>query len=123
MFLEPVPQRREDNSLWQKILAIASYLLAWIISTAIGLWLMFEMRAVIVELMIFANLNPWAVRGFDRLAIYILGLIWFVGLMWSEHYIRTGIDKKRLWHNIGRVAMIEATLVALVFVTGFLIRL
>lgn len=123
MFLEPVPQHNKDIPLRQKILATATYFLTWVVLTLIGLWLMFELRAVMAELMIFADLNPWAVRGFERLAVYILGLVWFIGLLWSEHYIRTGIDKNHLWRNIRRVAIIETILVAIVFGTRFLITL
>ena len=123
MFLEPVPQRRDDLPLRQRILATATYLFFWLLATAIGLWLMFELRAVMVDIMILANLNPWAVRGFDRLAIFLLGLTWFVGMLWSEHYIRTGIRQKQLWPNIRRVAIIEVVLVAIVSVTRFLVNL
>ncbi len=121
MFLDAPPQNGEQEPLWKRILAIATYLLFWIILSAIGLWLMFAIREVGVELMIFAQLNPWAVRGFDRLAIYVLGLIWFVALMWIEHYLRTGIDKKRLWRNIAKVALVQAVLAAIVFGIRFVV--
>jgi hypothetical protein len=124
MFLEPVPQNEEGKvSHWQRILATAAYLLFWIVFTLIGLWLMFELREVTVDLMIRIGLNPWAVRGYDRLGIYILGLIWFVGLMWIEHYLRTAIDKKRLWRSIGRVATVEAVLAAFALGTRYIINL
>jgi hypothetical protein len=122
MFLDPVPQDEEKEPLWQRILAIATYLFFWLLFTAVGLWLMFEIRSVIVELMILAKFNPWMVRGWDRWAIYMLGLAWFVGLMWIDHYLRTAIGKKRLWRNIGRVATIETIMVAVVFGLGLLIR-
>jgi hypothetical protein len=123
MFLEPVPQNGAKVNHWQRILAIATYLLCWIVFTLIGLWLMFELRETLVQLMIRAQLNPWAVRGFDRLGIYFLGLAWFVGLMGIEHYLRIGIEKRRLWYRIGRVAMVEAVIAAVTFGTRFLIHL
>lgn len=123
MFLEPVPQSGEKDSLWQRILVIATYLIFWIGLSGIGLWLMFELRSLVVELMILAQLNPWAVRGFDRLGIYILGLIWFIFLMWNDHYLRTGMGKKQLWRNIGRVAAVQAALVAIIYGTRFITNL
>jgi hypothetical protein len=109
------------EALWKRILSVIIYLLFWALFTAIGLWLMFEMRGLIVEGMIAAELNPWAVRGYDRLVIFVLGLGWFVSLMWIEHYLRTAIEKKRLWRNIGRVAIVEAVLAALILAIRFLI--
>lgn len=123
MFLEPVPQSGEKVTHWRRILATAAYFLGWVAFTLIGLWLMFEVRETIVQLMIRARLNPWAVRGFDRLGIYMLGLAWFVGLMWIEHYLRTGIDKRVLWRRMGRVAGVEAVLAVLAFGTRFIINL
>lgn len=123
MFLEPVPQSGEKVSHWQRILAIAAYLFFWIAFTLIGLLLMFELREVLVQLMIRVQLNPWAVRGFDRLGIYLLGLIWFVSLMWIEHYLRTGIEKRCLWPRIGRVALVEAAVAVVTFGTRFIINL
>jgi hypothetical protein len=121
MFLEPVPPSEEKGKLWQKILAVAIYLLFWLALSATGLWLMFELRTLIVELMILANWNPWTVRGIDRWSIFVLGLAWFVSILWIDHYLRTAIGKKRLWRNIGRVALAQVGLAAVLFATRFVI--
>jgi hypothetical protein len=76
---------------------------------------MFELRALVVELMIAAELNPWAVRGYDRWGIFVLGLAWFVAMLWMEHYLRTGVEKKCLWRNIMRIAAVQVVLVAMIF--------
>ena len=121
MFLEPPLRTQPQEPLWQRILAIATYIFFWLTFSALGLWLMLVMREAIVELMIFARFNPWAVRGFDRLAIYLLGLIWFITILWIDHYLRSAIGKKRLLHSIARVAMIQAILAAIVFGIRFAI--
>jgi hypothetical protein len=123
MFLDPVPESEEKGRLWQKVLAVAIYLLFWIVLSGIGLWLMFAMRTMIFDLMVAANFTPWMVRGFDRWAIFVLGLIWFISMLWIEHYLRTGISKKRLWRNIGRVLVVQALLAAITFGTRFIIAL
>lgn len=116
-------QQEESEGLWKRILSIVIYLLFWIIFSAVGLWLLIELRGVIVELMIAAQLNPWAVRGYDRLVIFGLGAAWFVSMIWLEHYLRTGNEKKRLWRNIGRVAAVQAAIAAVTFAIRFLITL
>jgi hypothetical protein len=121
MFLDPVPQSEDKGKVWQKILSVATYLLFWIGLSAVGLWLMLEIRELLVELMILASFNPWQVRGIDRWAIFMLGLAWFASMLWIDHYLRTGIGKKRLWRNIGRVTLIEASMAAVVFVSRIVI--
>ena len=49
-------------------------------------------------------------------------IIWFISLMWIDHYLRTAIGKKRLWRNIRRVATVEAIMAAVVFVVGLLLQ-
>lgn len=114
--------QKQSGSVWTKFLSYVVYLLAWLILSAAGLWLMLQIRDLAVELMIFVELNPWAVRGFDRWIIFLLGLAWFIAMMWMEHYLRTGLDKKRLWSKIGVLAAIEALLTAVVFGVRFFIR-
>ena len=122
MFLDEAPKDGNKGNLGTKILSYAAWLLFWVILSATGFWLMLEIRGLIVELMIVAQLNPWAVRGFDRWIIFVLGLGWFIALLWIEHYLRTGIDRGRLWRNIGYVALVQAIITAVIFGIRFLIR-
>lgn len=122
MFLEDAPKNGAKGSLGKRILAYTTYFLFWVALTASGLWLMFEVRELLVELMIVANLNPWQVRGFDRGFIFVLGLGWFIALMWMEHYLRTAVAKGRLWRNIAYLVSVQAIVTAIVFAIRFLIR-
>jgi hypothetical protein len=118
-----VPQQDTKGNVWTTILSYATYLLFWLVLTASGLWLMYETRNLAVELMMVAELNPWAVRGFDRWIIFLFGLTWFVGMIWMEHYLRTGIDKKRLWRNIALLAAVQVVILAVVYCVRFFIHL
>lgn len=115
MFLEPAPQAQSPDSLWQRIRAIVSYLFFWIVFSAIGLWLMLEMREAIIEVMLFSRVSPLAARGFDPLVILLLGLLWLIAILWLEHYLRKALGKKRLLHNIARVATVQALVAAITF--------
>jgi hypothetical protein len=121
MYVEPTSEGEEEVTLWHKIFAYAAYLLFWVIFSAIGLWLLFDLRALVVQLMMLARLTPWAVRGYDRLAIFVLGLGWFIFILWLENYLRTAIDKRRLWRTIAGVALIQVALLALVYGLRFVI--
>ncbi len=122
MSLDDAPTNHSAGSLLKKILAYAIYLLFWLALSATGFWLIMEIRQLIVELMIMAELNPWAVRGYDRGIIFVLGLGWFISLMLIEHYFRTGVARGRLWHNIRYVASVQAIAAAVVYGIRFLIQ-
>jgi hypothetical protein len=121
MFLEPAPSPQENGPRGSKVLAFAAYFLFWLTFSAVGLWLILALRELVVDLMIRAGLNPFTVRGFDRLGIYALGLLWFVVVLWSEHTLRTSIRKRQLWRMIGRLALAEAIVSALVLGTGAIV--
>ena len=115
MTQEFAPPDGEKGNLWKKILLYTIYLLFWVLLSASALWVMFDLRAVVVELMIAAQLNPWSVRGYDRWIIFVFGLGWFIAMMWMEHYLRTAIDKQRLWRNIAYLASVQIALIAMIF--------
>jgi hypothetical protein len=123
MSLESFPPGIEKGKLWKRIVAFICYFLFWIVLSVTGLWLMFEVRGLFIDLMMHAQLNAWAVSGIDRGIIFLLGLGWFIALMWIEYYLRSGIDKERLWRNIGRVATVQAGLGILIYGIRFVIGL
>lgn len=121
MTRDDAPMNHSAGNLWRKILAYAIYLLFWLVLSATGFWLIMEIRKLIVESMIMAEFNPWAVRGYDQAITFVLGLGWFISLMLIEHYFRTAINRGRLWHNIRYVASVQAIVAAVVYGIRFLI--
>jgi hypothetical protein len=118
MSLDSAVHPDAKDKLWKRILAYATYLLFWILLSATGLWLIYEVRELFIAIMIQAQFTPWAVRGYDRGLIFVLGLGWFISMIWIEHYLRTGVDKKRLWHNISRVALVQVIVAAFTLAIG-----
>jgi hypothetical protein len=116
------PHDRNAGGWRRKVIEYTAYILFWVILSAAGLWLMLQMRGLIVELMIVAQLNPWAVRGYDRAVIFVLGLGWFIAMLWFENYLRTGVRNKRLWRNIFKVASVQAVLAIVILGTRFIIE-
>lgn len=121
MFLDEAPNKGAKDKVWKRVLYYALYFLFWVALSGSGLWLMLEIRAFIVEMMMAASLNPWQVRGFDRWFILILGLGWFIAMLWMEHYLRTAVDKGRLWQRTGYIIAVQAILTGIIFGIRFLI--
>ena len=83
-------------------LYVACYAL-WLALSALGVWLIFAVRPVLFGLAVQLRLNPWQVRALDNFGTVTLGLIWLVGMLLLENYLRQGVVKNRLWRRAARV--------------------
>ncbi len=95
-------------------LYLACYVL-WLGFAAGAVWLIFEVQSVLFVLSVRLRLNPWQVRAVDNFGIVTLGLLWLVGILVAEHYLRQGVVKHRLWRRATRVLVIEAVVLGLCY--------
>ena len=95
-------------------LYLAAYAL-WIGFSAVGVWLIFAVRSVLVDLAFVFRFNPWQVRAVDNFGVVTLGLVWLVGILLLEHYLRQGVAKNRLWGRARRVFVSEAVALGLCY--------
>ena len=95
-------------------LYLACYAL-WIALSALGLWLIFELRSALFALALWLRINPWAPRAIDQFGIVILGLFWLIGIMLLEHYLRHGLEKQQLLRRATRVGLFVAVALGLSF--------
>jgi hypothetical protein len=93
-------------------LYLACYAL-WIGLSALGAWLLFQTRSAMFALAIALRFNPWVVRAIDQFGVVTLGLIWLVGILVMEYYLRQGVVKHRLWSRAARVLLFEAVALGL----------
>ena len=95
-------------------LYLACYAL-WIGLSALGVWLIFALRAVLVDLAFLFRLDPWQVRAVDNFGVVTLGLIWLIGILLLEYYLRRGAANNRLWGRAARVFVCEAVALGLCY--------
>jgi hypothetical protein len=93
------------------LLYLACYTI-WIALSALGLLIVFELRAALVDVTMVLRFNPWLIRGIDRWGIFIFGLVWLLGIIVAEHHLRRGVEKNQLSRRAGRLALIEGGLLA-----------
>ena len=108
----------KTRQLWP--LYLAAYTL-WLCFSALGVWLIFVLRAVVVGLAFVLQLDPWQVRAVDNFGFVTLGLIWLVGILMLEYYLRRGVEKNRLWGRAIRAFVCEAVGLGLGYVVQALI--
>jgi len=95
-------------------LYLACYAL-WLGLSALGVWLIFALRVVLVDLAFVLRLNPWQVRAVDNFSIVTLGLIWLVGILLLEHRLRQAVATNRLWKRAAYVGLAEVIALGLCY--------
>jgi hypothetical protein len=95
-------------------LYLACYAL-WLGLAVLGLWLILQIRAAMFDLAVVFRFNPWQVRAIDQFGTVTMGLIWLVGILVLEHWLRTGMKKNRLWGRALRVFAFEAVALGLCY--------
>jgi len=109
-----------QNSRRTLPLYLAAYAL-WIGFSALGVWLIFAVRSVLVDLAFVFRFDPWQVRAVDNFGVVTLGVIWLIGILLLEHYLRQGVAKNRLWGRVVRVFVALAALLGLAYGTQLLL--
>ena len=95
-------------------LYLACYAL-WLGLSALGVWLIFTLQAVLIDLAFVLRLNPWQVRAVDNFGIVTLGLIWLVGILLLEHRLRQAVAQNRLWKRAAYVGLAEVIVLGLCY--------
>jgi len=104
-----------SQNFWRLLsLYLACYAL-WLGLSALGVWLIFTLRSVLVGLAFVLRLNPWQVRAVDNFGFVTLGLIWLVGILLLEHRLREAVAKRRLWRRAAYVGLAELIVLGLCY--------
>jgi hypothetical protein len=112
----------EHDKRWRTILLYIVCYVLWFGLSAALFWLIFRLRALLVDGMMWLRLNPWAVRGFDRWGIFVLGMAGVVVMFVMEGYLRDGVEAGQLWRRVGRVVLAMAILAVAILIGDWLIR-
>src|SRR5262245_12918672 len=95
-------------------LYLACYAL-WLGLSALCAWLIFAAPPVVFGLAVRLHFNPWQVRAVDQFGIVIFGLLWLVGILLLEYYLRQGVEKHRLRGRAARVFLFEVVALGLCY--------
>jgi hypothetical protein len=68
------------------------------------------------------RLNPWAVRGFDRWGLFLLGMAGVVVMFLLEGYLREGVARRSLTRRTVRATVALLVLAAVTLATSWLVR-
>ena len=107
-----------EPTFWRQLSQYAAYFLLWLAYAAISLWLVFQYQVIAVAVAIRFRVNPWQVRAMDLFATTAYFLVWLIGILLVEHYLRRGVGAGQLWRRAGRVFL--ATLIVVGVTAGIM---
>jgi hypothetical protein len=105
------PQDGSSRSFWAVLWRYLACYGSWIGLSAVGLWMVFLVRAALVDLSMAFRANPWTLRAIDRFGLYLLGMAWLVGIIFLEAYLRQGMESAQLRNRIRRILLAEIVVV------------
>ena len=106
---------------WRRLLYYMACYTLWIAFSALGIWIVLQLRTDIAILVMVLGLGPWVLYVADKWSIFLLGLFWLGGVVLLEHYLRNGMQKNRLWIRARRVFLFEAIVLGVSYEVQFLL--
>lgn len=64
------------------------YVASWVLSSALALWLILQLRINLIDLNNALGWGPWLLIGVDKFGFVLLGLGWLIGVFAVESYLR-----------------------------------
>lgn len=110
-----------NQSTKDTILAFIGCYAAWIALSALGVWLLFAVRAAMLAIARDTLTNAYVVGNVDRWGTVILGLIWLAFCIGLESWLRFAVGKHRLIHRIVQVLVIEIAILAIAYIVRAII--
>ncbi len=99
---------------------VTCYLL-WILLSAMGLWVFFQLQTALTDLARALSTNPYMVNTVVRVGAVVLGLGWLGGVVLMETYLRDAVGKGRLWGRARRLLFIEVGLLVVAALISWLL--
>lgn len=102
----------------------ATYIIGYLTFTAsllLVVILLFRIRMNIVQIAFLLGKNQVEVKGLANFGVLISGIILLAGIIFSEDYLRKGIEKNRMWKHLLRIFLVEGTAVMISLGLYFLV--
>lgn len=101
----------------QKLLRLTLTYLLWLASDALSLWLILEMRVLLLidlpgDVL---HVNPWLLPAIDKLGLLILSAAWLSFMVISESHFRKLSGDSRFYPYVLRVFAVEVLLLSVAY--------
>ncbi|MBX3014372.1 MAG: hypothetical protein KF832_22810 [Caldilineaceae bacterium] len=109
------------NGVGEQLLWWVLYLVGWLLTSALALWLILQLRLNLIDLNNFLGWGPWILIGLDKFGFVLLGLGWLIGVFVMEAYLRTAKTIAQVGHRLGRLLLIVGGALAVSYALQWLL--
>ncbi len=99
------------------MLYVACYVI-WFALCAVTFWLIVNLRANLLDLVYLTGGRQEILGLVDRFGIMLLGVLFIVIILVTEHKLRTGVEKGLLWKR----ALVAAAILVGVIVVSYILQ-
>ena len=103
------------------ILLYLACFIGWLIASALGFWILLQLRVNLLDIFVALDLNRWAMGAVDKFGVVILGLGWLIAVLIGEMWLRGGIASNRLSSRLFRLLGIEVLILAVSYGLQFVL--
>src|SRR4030042_6798348 len=114
---EMVPKKK-------RFATVTTYLIGYVlfgIFILLLIFLLFRIRINIVQIGFLLGYNQGRVKGMSNLGVLISGVLMLIAVVFSEDYLRKGIEKDQMWIQLLRIFLVEGVVIALSLSLYFLL--
>lgn len=97
------------------------YVTSWVLSSALALWLILQLRINLIDLNNALGWGPWILIGVDKFGFVLLGLGWLLGVFGVESYLRQSASWQRLLQRGLRTILVIGLALALSYLLQWLL--
>ena len=97
------------------------YVTSWVVSSALALWLILQLRINLIDLNNALGWGPWILIGVDKFGFVLLGLGWLIGVFAVENYLRQSTTWQLLLRRGRRVTVAMGLALAVSYLLQWLL--
>ncbi|MCE5208124.1 MAG: hypothetical protein LLG42_07410 [Chloroflexi bacterium] len=105
-------QDRKITSKTDRFRIVGNYVLGYLffaIFLFLLVFLLFRIRANVIQIAFLLGNNEVKVKGISNLAVLFSAIIMLAGIVFSEDYLRKGIAQNRMWKHILRIFIVTGS--------------
>jgi hypothetical protein len=113
-----------ENKKKERVQRVFRYIIGYtlfIIFLILAAFLLFRVRTNLVQIGYLMGYNAVQVKGISNLGVLFGGILILAGIIFSEDYLRKGIQQESLWKHALRIFIVEVGLIAFSFILYYVL--
>lgn len=119
----PSEKENKNSNRTQLVLRYIFGYLLFFVFLILSAFLLFRLRTNLIQISFLLGYNQVQVKGISNLGVLIGGVLILSGIVFSEDYLRKGIQQADLWPRVLRLFLVEGGLILFSFALYYVLAL